>query len=316
MAITSVGYDGTIDEAQWAQMIKKVGSSDYGVVGATDLRVTTVTAADRTVSIAAGTAWGHGVYDTLDTNTTIQLSTVASGSRWDLVALRRDWTGASGVTTVVKVNGTSSKTIPGARMTNPGTTDDQPLALVQVTAGQSQPTAIVDLRCWAGNGGAFAKDSLALSYLAKIGAVVHVGTSQWAYRLGANDTPGWAQTDLSTSLSYAPLQPTGWKAQGDVIVEPIQGRTRVTVDLLLTRTGGNFSVPTGWITLGTFLPSAARTTRLYNKYLPVSLSGGGNNIHATIYIDHRTGIIGMRAVEATFTFTTNAVISVNCVYYI
>lgn len=315
MAITSVGYDGTIDEAQWAQMIKKVGSSDYGVVDGTDLRVTAVAGADRTVSIAPGTGWGHGVLDTLDANATIALDTVSSGSRWDLVALRRDWTGAAGTTTVVKVNGSSAQALPTGRLTGPGTVDDQPLALVKITAGQTQPSAILDLRCFAGNGGMAARDETVLTYLKQPGTSININGAVWNCYLDGNSNAVWGRSDLPANVRYEPLQPTGWKAQGDIIVESMQGRKRVTVDLLLTRTGGNFSVPTAWITLATFLPTAVRYSNVPNKYLAVALSGGGNNNHATIYVDHRTGVIGMRAPEA-FTFSTSAVISVNFVYYI
>lgn len=196
MAIISVGYDGPVNESQWAEMIKKIGSSEYGVVGAGDWKVTGVPATDRTVSVAVGKGWGHGVYDEITANITIQLDTVSSGSRWDLIVMKRDWTGIGGVSAIAKVNGTSTKEIPAARVKGPGVIDDQPLALVQVTAGQTAPTGYVDLRVWAGNGGLVALDDLAKTYMDAIGTQIKMGqTSQlWNRALGPDGNPYWTAT--------------------------------------------------------------------------------------------------------------------------
>jgi hypothetical protein len=200
MAITSVGYDGTVNESQWSDMIKKIGSSEYGVVDTGDWKVTAVSGADRTVSIAAGKGWGHGVFNENTANVTVQLDTVSSGSRWDLVAMRRDWTGVGGVSTFVKVNGTSAKEIPVGRAKGAGVIDEQPLALVQITAGQTQPTAIVDLRCWSGNGGLFANDELALTYLDSAGSQVHVAGRLWHRIIGTGGSPAWTTTSSSGAI--------------------------------------------------------------------------------------------------------------------
>jgi hypothetical protein len=196
MAITSVGYDGIVNEAQWAEMIKKIGHADYGVVGVGDLKVTTVAGVDRTVSVAAGKGWGHGVFDTNSANITIQLDIVTTGFRWDLIALRRDWSPAGGTTTVVKVNGTSTQTIPAGRLKGPGTLDDQPLALVQMSAGQTSPTAIVDLRCWAGNGGLVAGHDLVMTYLQTIGAQIKMSQTSrlWNCVIDGAGNPLWTST--------------------------------------------------------------------------------------------------------------------------
>jgi len=203
MAINSVGYDGTVTESQWADMIKKVGSAEYGVVQSGHLRVTAVSGADRTVSVAAGQAWGHGVYDDFTSNTTIALSSVSSGSRWDLIAVRRDWSGSDGTTTLVKINGSSSRSIPSGRNEGPGLLDDQPIALVQITAGQTQPTAIVDLRCWSGNGGVYAQDELALAYLDSVGSQVVINGRTWSR--GTSGSGGSAVWSSSAGIGGVPL---------------------------------------------------------------------------------------------------------------
>lgn len=214
MAFTSIGYDGTVNERQWAELVPSVGSATYGVKGVGDLKVTAVPGQPLTVSVAAGSGWGHGVMDSEVSNTTIACDTITSGTRWDLIALRRDWQPlAGGPTSAVKVTGSTGKAIPGSRKVTPGVEDDQPLALVQWTAGQTQPTAIVDLRCWAGNGGLIAADELALTYLNKPGASVKIGSNNWSYGPMVNGTAGWTNEDGSgpwTSLTLG----TGWINNG------------------------------------------------------------------------------------------------------
>jgi hypothetical protein len=145
VAITSVGYDGSVTEVEWAGLAQFVGSA-YAVGGLNDWRVETVAGQDRTVRILPGTGYGHGVADLSDANVTLQLPTIGSGTRWDLVVARRDWQPPGGTTTFTHVTGTATQQIPAGRKSGPGVEDDQPLALVQVTAGQTLPTGIVDLR--------------------------------------------------------------------------------------------------------------------------------------------------------------------------
>jgi hypothetical protein len=240
MAITSVGYDGAVTESQWSDMIKKIGSSEYGVVGVGDWKVTAVTGADRTVSIAAGKGWGHGVFNENTANVTLQLDTVASGSRWDLIAMRRDWTGVGGTSTFVKVNGTTAKEIPVGRTKGPGVIDDQPIALVQVTAGQTQPTAIVDLRCWSGNGGLFANNDLALTYLDAPGSQVKVSGRLWHRIIGTDGNAAWTTTTSDGAIPIfaagngldGGIPPAGGnfliQAGSEIRVSDVNGFSRIT----------------------------------------------------------------------------------------
>lgn len=147
MTTSSVGYDGSISEVQWAGLSEALGGA-YSVKGSGDWKVTTVPAVDRTVSIAAGTGYGRGVQDVLTPAVTVQLPVVASGTRWDTIVAARDWQPPGGATMFIARTGTSSQLIAASRLTNPGVQDDQPIALVQVTAGVQLPTAIVDLRTW------------------------------------------------------------------------------------------------------------------------------------------------------------------------
>jgi hypothetical protein len=197
MAITSIGYDGTVTESDWAQLIPLAGSSHYGVAETTDWRVTASTTLDRGVKVGVGQGWGHGVLDTNTTTITLQGEAVGSGSRWDMVVARRDWGGTGGVTSFVLIKGTATKALP-ARNVDPGNIDDQPLALVQFTAGSTAPTTIVDLRCYARNGGVVARDALALGYLQHAGAKVMIGNVLWSRDLDANGSPVW-NTDMRAS---------------------------------------------------------------------------------------------------------------------
>ena len=214
VAFISHGYDTTAanpyNEDAWALAHPVIGACAYGVEAPGSWKVSPVTGADRTVSVAPGFGWGYGVTDKTTTNETLQLDAIVSGVRWDLVAVRRDWTPTAGETKFTIVKGGATKAIPGGRLSGPATIDDQPIALVQVTAGQTQPTAIVDLRVWASNGGAVAKDALALGYLNRLGAHIKIGNATWRYELGENDVPGWTSTaalaqPIALSAGYGPF---------------------------------------------------------------------------------------------------------------
>lgn len=212
----SRGYDTTSDkpytEGFWAHAHSDVpiGSATYGVRGTADWKVTPVVGADRTVSIAPGYGWGCGVTDQTTANETLQFDTNSSGTRYDLVVVRRDWTPTAGVSKFEVVKGSTSKAIPGTRLSGPGVVDEQPIAMVPIVAGQTQPGPIIDLRCWAGNGGVVAKDVLALGYLAEVGACVLIGSTTWRYGLGSNDAPSWLSDapdvkQIALSTGYAAL---------------------------------------------------------------------------------------------------------------
>lgn len=194
MAIVSVGYDGAVSEAQWAQMVSKVGSSSYGVVGSGDWKVSTVPATDRGVSIAAGAGWGAGVYDISDGPVVLQAEGLTSETyRWDMVVAQRDWSGTGGSTTFKVVKGLSSgaQQLP-IRAKNPGTLDDQPIALIQLQNGKTQVQQVVDLRCWAANGGMVIADPMAMGYLDAVGSTVFLGNTEYARTFDANGNPIWS----------------------------------------------------------------------------------------------------------------------------
>jgi hypothetical protein len=235
VAITSVGYDGSIDEVQWAKLARHLGA-EYAVEAPGDYQVSVVAGLDRTVSVDPGTAYAHGVLAVSDAAVTVQLPAIASGSRWDLIALRRDWQPPGGTSTVVFVQGTGSQTIPAGRLNSPGVTDDQPLSLVRVTAGQTTPTAVVDLRAWHGNGGLLAASADALAYLGTVGSDVRIGPVTWRRVLDAAGSPVWrriggpgarytarvAGLSLNSGAPYVQM-PLGTVAESSPYVAPRNG---------------------------------------------------------------------------------------------
>lgn len=192
MALTSVGYAGSVTSADWADLTAAFGAQ-YGVLGAGDWKVTTVAGQDRTVSIAAGSGFGHGILDTTDAAQTVQLGTVGSGSRWDTIVARRTW--STPATVLMAVQGTSTQGLAASRQANPGVVDDQPIALVQVTAGQQLPTSVVDLRCWRGNGGMTAASEDALAYLTSPGSVIWVNGVEWVRQVASNGSISWVRAE-------------------------------------------------------------------------------------------------------------------------
>lgn len=191
MAITSIGYDGTVDESSWAKLMGNAARSTYGVADRTHWRVTTHPTLTRGVSIATGSGWGHGVYDTNDATVSLAGASISSGTRWDMVVARRNWSGTGGSTTFAIITGTATKALP-VRNTNPGSLDDQPIALVQFTAGQSAATAIVDLRIWAGSGGGlYAQDLLARDYTNGAGTRLFINGEDWVSTTDSSGNQAW-----------------------------------------------------------------------------------------------------------------------------
>lgn len=146
MAITSVGYDGTISEVEWAGLAPHLGAAEVVVEG---MAGTILSSPDRGVRIGTGVAVGHGVRDISDTNVTVQCGSITSGTRWDTICLRRNWGPTPGGTSsFVVVAGNSTRAISNSLQSNPGVMDDHPLFLARVQAGSSVVVELVDLRAF------------------------------------------------------------------------------------------------------------------------------------------------------------------------
>lgn len=194
MAINSVGYDGTINEAEWARLAPELGAGEAVVSG---LNAVVLTAPDRAVRITAGAAYGHGVRDEVTANETVTLD---AGSRWDTIALRRDWT--TNTTSIAVVRGTGARAIAAGLNSNPGSIDDQPLYLARVGSGSSVVLELVDVRAYASKV-ITAPSTLALSG-APVGTVAAVNGRLLQRRTGASGAPEWAALGEGDWVAFTP----------------------------------------------------------------------------------------------------------------
>lgn len=222
MPIASTFYDTLpgegVKETTWAQSAMSRGPL-FGVVGADDLRLTAHATLPYTLNIGPGKAWGHGVWD--DVTGTTQVTSVAppnNGTRWDLVALRRDWQPTGGGPSSFRViQGSTAAVIPTNRENRPGIVADQPLYLVQWQGGQNQPRQIIDLRCWSGPGGVEIAHVLARSYLQFPGAAIKLGNDVQRFERQENGVWGWgngnsAPVDMELGITpgVANVRHQGW----------------------------------------------------------------------------------------------------------
>lgn len=186
MTITSKGYEGTVDAgADWADVQMTLASRFWVRGGAA--QVAPLSAGTRQVTVSTGTLGGAGIYDKITETETVTLPTVASGTEWFLIKAIRTWAaeGASATTIGYQSAGTSNPATTGYTLptiTNtPGTVDEQPLALVPLTSGQTVPGTPIDLRIvreYAG-GEYSAASELVLQYCGWIGTYVRIGTTLW-----------------------------------------------------------------------------------------------------------------------------------------
>lgn len=319
MALTSVFYDGPVTETSRAQ--NRAGAPDYGVYGEDDFKVTTHPSIPYALTVKAGKAHGHGVTDTAAADQVVQCATLSGDGavRYDLIVVRRNWQPLlGGPSTLVAIQGGS--TIPNIntlRLKTPGIEDDQPIALVKWQGNQNTPAQIIDLRCWAGNGGMVAADLMALDYLERPGADVLVGNTTWRHVLGANNAWGWV--GLNSVQSFGFVQPNGWALSGTCrVAQAGGGLRRVDLDVNISRTAGAFNLGSGFTYLGAVLADQVRGNSGGVKYLPLAVSGGQpeNNRLAMASVNTATGQIGFRSTEGTWGWQPGANATINITYYI
>ncbi|WP_315913574.1 hypothetical protein [Arthrobacter sp. lap29] len=196
---TSYGYPGSVNAAALAFWLPAAAAARFSVAGVEDWRVSVQGGLDRGIRINAGTGCGDGVMDITAEYETMALPLVESGSQWFLVARRRNWS-APATTAPIVIPGSATTALP-ERSNTPGVESDQPLALCRVQAGQTVVQEIIDLRCWAGNGGMIAASSLAMDYLARPGADVMINGVTWRYQPTRNGSWGWERETLAIEVS-------------------------------------------------------------------------------------------------------------------
>lgn len=307
MAITTQGYDGVaheIDEVGWAHISDSYGSaySVAGLDGAPDEnagRVTTVSSADRTVAVAPLIAYGHGVRDRSDSTVNVQLPSVTAGlARWFLVAVRRDWQ-ANTTTIAALPDAQTSAVIPPQRETTRGVKDDQPLALVQITGGQSIPTQVIDLRCWSGNGGVVAATVDALRYLSTLGSQVLVGTTLWCRTVDQTGSPVWVPLSYRDTGPLPVTGTNGFSTSGTA--RSLNGSSSMFGNFRPTSNGG---ITTDFKSAG-YLPAG---TRPPVAMLVPAYSNLPALVHARI---NPSGLVEFILAEGTLAITPATIFSIN-----
>jgi hypothetical protein len=222
MAWTSVGFDGTITEIQWAGLAGLLGNG-YVAAGNGDCLVTAI-GGTRSVSVAAGSLYGDGVLSTNSGAETVALTTPVNG-QWYVIALRRTW--ATNTAALVAVAGaTTTTTTPTAPPTsfptlntNVGVLTDQPIAWAWCNSANTT-VVVFDIRLKAVKSlppvvaTAAERDAKFMSptqglqvWRDDLGAVeTYYGLFNSSTNPGGRDTAGWYVNDRQTGL--IPIKPT------------------------------------------------------------------------------------------------------------
>lgn len=276
MAVTSIGYEGSINEQQWGKLAPRLGVDSSVGDG---FNPTVLTTSDRTIRIAPGYATGWGVHDISDTNIDVQAPVVGSGSRWDTVVIRRTWKAASvpGFTAFLVVQGTSAKQLAAGLNNQPGVVADQPLFLIRSTAGQAQLQEIFDIRQWASPPIWRLDSTVPDPALYRYGQVViqnvGIGATDIMVRRGTPGTeswfsllrPKWATLNpVSSVVAVSGLSGRATKAGGRVYLEGSFRRT----------SGAVFTANTMYSILT--LPTGYGPDRDQQQFVNTGFDGSGN----------------------------------------
>lgn len=152
MTFTGLGFEGTLQEAQFAQMLGAM--ADHGVAGeynGTDLAAAKVVGA-RSLRAQPGEVLVPGVLGVLDTATTSDVATSLSGTlpRIDLLIAKFDWAGAGSVTLEMKEGSPNASPKPPTVQQDPGVIFEVPIAQARLLPGDGEYAAadVVDRRYW------------------------------------------------------------------------------------------------------------------------------------------------------------------------
>lgn len=242
MAWTSVGFDGTITEIQWAGLAGLLGNG-YVAAGNGDCLVTAVGGA-RSVSVAAGSIYGDGVLSTNSGAETVAMTTPVNG-QWYVIALRRTW--ATNTAALVAIAGatttTTTPTTPPTSFptlnTNVGVLTDQPIAWAWCNSANTT-VVVYDLRMKPYKQTNPVSVASVNDRDAKFPAPVQ-GTTVWRNDLAAEET---YYELYNVSTNPGGRTPAGWSApKGAVVqVQNVYASSEVTsTSGTATSTGASFS---------------------------------------------------------------------------
>jgi hypothetical protein len=243
VADTQYGFPGEITPSAWATIIGNASGGVFGVgagaySGIGELKLSPNSVGDRGAILTPGLAYGHGCVGIWNTSNQFNFAAPSGTSdRWDCIVIRRTWSSTPGasVTTLAVKTGTSTKAIPALTM-NPGVQTEQPLWLVRLKGGQTSVQELVDLRCFAANGGVQAMDTLALGYLESPGSRVEVGGNMYEFRANAGTTAiGW---EVVSSIASIPIFGPGGALAGNAANAPF-GQFLVQAGTVVQSTDGS-----------------------------------------------------------------------------
>lgn len=198
MAITSVGYDGSVNETGWAIMAPRI-SMPYWVADMDSLKMTVDKDKVLTVDIAPGQFGAGGVMDVSDATESVVFDPIPSGNRYDLIVAQRNWQGGGGVTSFKVIKGGTSRKIPGFAR-NPGVLDDQLLGLAHIQAGRTTPVSVTDLRGFGLNSRVQLLDALGLEgYKNHPGIQAQIGREEYVLQVDRT----WVRTGLISAVTPA-----------------------------------------------------------------------------------------------------------------
>lgn len=159
MTIESYGYAGPVggpglimpnDALAYWQM--SLGSRWYWVYAHDHCVPSANMTGTRQVDVSTGWMGGLGITDHVTATETITLPSVSSGIRYFWIYARRTWQTTQATTIVYEDAGTTLPTsLSAVRNTSRGTIDDQPLALFSLSANDTRPVLVNDVRMWGGN---------------------------------------------------------------------------------------------------------------------------------------------------------------------
>lgn len=149
MPITTIGFDGTIDDSALSRLLA-VAVGPNTVLNRASMAVTAVANA-RSVRVAPGTAYAPGLAVT-NTDAPIIALPAPSAGQWHMIVLRRNWDtnevtflALPHVTTTTALPETPPAGLPADFKNNPGILVDQKLAWAWVVTGQTA-VQVIDLR--------------------------------------------------------------------------------------------------------------------------------------------------------------------------
>lgn len=125
----------------------------------------------------------------------------------------------------------------------------------------------------------------------------------------------WADQSVASSSLYAPLEPSGWEATGDIEVETVGGKKKTTISIILNRASSGVSVPSGsYLSVGAVIPTEARFAT-GNRYMFATIWTDSAWTAGVVFINMVDGVVSLRAIPSTVTLNTSGFVEINCTYY-